>query len=356
MATIKDIAEAAGISIGTVDRIIHNRGRYSRATADKVRRIMKELNYSPNIHARGLKKTRNYSFAAVIPEEYQDSGYWKLVADGINRASEELSSFCKKAEMYHFDRYSSDSCVHTLKSALDSGCDGILIAPVIPEAVQDVLGDADIPFLFIDTDIPDENKRIAYIGQDSYQSGVLSGKLMLMMLKKEVTNNGEYILIIDPPGSNYHLKSRIAGFRSYMEKNCTSLMLKQVKIDTDDERLFHSEIAGHIKETEQLPCGIYVANSSVYYLASYLEKLTEKYTGIPVIGYDLIPGKERFVENETINFILTQQPEEQARLGLMMLYDVLVLNRHPESEVIMPLHIITKENLHTFRKEIFQTG
>ena len=351
MATLKDIAEAAGISIGTVDRIIHKRGRYSEETAEKVRRIIDELNYSPNIHARGLKKTRNYSFAAVIPEEYQDSNYWKLVADGVKRASNELSPFCSRVKIYHFDRYSSESCLKALSSALKSGCDGILIAPVIPGAVQDMLEEAEVPFLFIDTDIPDEKKRVVYIGQDSYRGGVLSGKLMSMMINCRKLHDTDYLLIIEPPGSNYHLKSRIEGFRFYIEQNCPSLRIGQVKTDTDDESRFHAEIAAVLNKTDNPPCGIYSANSSVYYLASYLEKLGGSFVDIPVIGYDLIPGKERFVETEVINFILTQQPEEQAYMGIMMLYDVLVLNKKAESEVIIPLNIITKENLHTFRKE-----
>ena len=60
MTTLKDIAESVGVSIGTVDRIIHNRGRYSEKTAEKVRKIMTDLNYIPNIHARGLKQTKKH--------------------------------------------------------------------------------------------------------------------------------------------------------------------------------------------------------------------------------------------------------------------------------------------------------
>ena len=97
MPTIKDIAEAVGVSIGTVDRIIHKRGRYSEKTAEKVRRVMEEMNYTPNIHARGLKKTRHINFAAVIPHAGQDSGYWELVIRGINHAAAELSSVSRKS-------------------------------------------------------------------------------------------------------------------------------------------------------------------------------------------------------------------------------------------------------------------
>jgi LacI family transcriptional regulator len=78
MATMKDIAEAAGISIGTVDRIIHNRGRYSEETAELVRKAMKELNYTPNIHARGLKQTKKHIFMLSS----QKGTGWRILASG----------------------------------------------------------------------------------------------------------------------------------------------------------------------------------------------------------------------------------------------------------------------------------
>ena len=78
MATIKDIAERAGISIGTVDRIIHNRGRFSSDTAEKVRRIMEDLNYKPNVMARHLSQSKQYRVGVLLPHPDQDSGYWTL--------------------------------------------------------------------------------------------------------------------------------------------------------------------------------------------------------------------------------------------------------------------------------------
>ena len=54
MATIKEIAEKAGVSIGTVDRVLHNRGMVNAQTKERVETVMKELNYRPNQVAQGL--------------------------------------------------------------------------------------------------------------------------------------------------------------------------------------------------------------------------------------------------------------------------------------------------------------
>ena len=46
---IKDIAERSGVSVGTVDRVLHNRPNVSRPAREKVEKALKELNYQPNM-------------------------------------------------------------------------------------------------------------------------------------------------------------------------------------------------------------------------------------------------------------------------------------------------------------------
>ena len=51
---IKDIAVLAGVSEGTVDRVLHNRGEVSKKSKEAVEKVLKEINYSPNLLARSL--------------------------------------------------------------------------------------------------------------------------------------------------------------------------------------------------------------------------------------------------------------------------------------------------------------
>jgi LacI family transcriptional regulator len=348
MATMKDIAEAVGISIGTVDRIIHNRGRYSEETAEQVRKVMKDLNYIPNIHARGLKQTKKHIFGVVIPHSKQDGGYWRLVEEGILKAASELASFGNDIRVFRFDRYSSASCIDALSGALSSDVEGMLIAPCRPDDMRALLEQTDIPYIFIDTNIPDLKRRTAYIGQDSRQSGILAGKLMsLLIAGRAAAGQDQYVLVVDPPGSNFHLYNRIEGFRYYMDAVMPEIRLITLKAEADDEYYFHSRLKEFCMNNP-LPSGLFAANSSVYYIASFLEKEGERYTSIPLVGYDVIPGRESAVEKGIIDFVLTQQPEVQGYRGIIMLYDHVVLKKEISKEVIMPLNLITRENIHTF--------
>lgn len=51
---IKDIAERAGVSVGTVDRVLHNRPNVSKPAREKVEEALKEMNYQPNVYALSL--------------------------------------------------------------------------------------------------------------------------------------------------------------------------------------------------------------------------------------------------------------------------------------------------------------
>ncbi|MFW5657196.1 MAG: LacI family DNA-binding transcriptional regulator, partial [Bacteroidota bacterium] len=64
---IKDIAQLAGVSIGTVDRVIHNRGEVSEKTREKILNIVKEMNFEPDILASTLASKKTFRFAVLFP-------------------------------------------------------------------------------------------------------------------------------------------------------------------------------------------------------------------------------------------------------------------------------------------------
>lgn len=66
MASIKDVAREAGVSISTVSRIINNSTLISEVTRDRVLKVMRELNYVPNSMAQGLSNQQPYAVALLV--------------------------------------------------------------------------------------------------------------------------------------------------------------------------------------------------------------------------------------------------------------------------------------------------
>ena len=68
-ATIKDIAKLTGFSIATISRVINNKGLfYSKSTYDKIISAAESLNYYPDAIARGLKTSKTYNIAFLVPK------------------------------------------------------------------------------------------------------------------------------------------------------------------------------------------------------------------------------------------------------------------------------------------------
>ena len=65
--TIMDIARRTGLSKGTVDRVLHNRGEVSKKSYDKVMTAVKEMGYEPNMYASLLAKSQKRSIAVLLP-------------------------------------------------------------------------------------------------------------------------------------------------------------------------------------------------------------------------------------------------------------------------------------------------
>ena len=87
---IKDIAEKAGCSIGTVDRVIHNRGKVAEPVRERVLRIIKELDYKPNVSARVLAGKRTITLGILLPA-FRQGEYWELPRLGINEAMDRFN-------------------------------------------------------------------------------------------------------------------------------------------------------------------------------------------------------------------------------------------------------------------------
>ena len=77
MITIKDIAQKTHVSIGTVDRVLHGRGRVAKKTEEKILALVKKTGYKTNIHGRNLVLKKTFHFGIIMPQAGQDSCYWE---------------------------------------------------------------------------------------------------------------------------------------------------------------------------------------------------------------------------------------------------------------------------------------
>ncbi|MGQ8337924.1 substrate-binding domain-containing protein [Sunxiuqinia sp. A32] len=346
---IKDIAEKAKVSIGTVDRVIHNRGEVSPATKELILKIIKEMDYQPNIIASTLASKKVYRFAIFIPEPISEEAYWNKPLVGIKRAFQEIQQYGVEISTYQFKQNDPSSYSTTSKMIMENKPDGVVLAPFFSresgEFIQQ-LQNQKIPFVFIDSNFPDCDK-ISFIGQNSYQSGALAAKLFNFSLPEKAS-----ILVIHfakEMDNQNHLVQREKGFYKYFKDNdpkeYKSLITLEITNPTD--KSYYKELDNAFKKNTDLK-GVFVTNSQGYRVAQYLNE--RKIEGIRLIGHDLIKENIQFVKNETIDFLICQRPEEQGFNAVNTLFQHIILKKEVQKEKFTSIDIVTKENIDYYKE------
>lgn len=339
--TTAEIARQANVSRGTVDRVLHNRGRVSKETEEKIKSILNQVDYKPNVFARSLKLARPFRFGVIIPNTSFDTFYWDLPRQGIDMAVNELKEHRVEALFYTYENYDESSFERALKKATNAGetIDGLLIAPVFSESAAKKLAKIpeELPFVLLDTNVPD-SKALGFIGSDSFKSGVLSARLLHILIKY-----GGYIAVLRELPENLHIFERINGFTSYFE-NHLNLPVKIYDADRQVDANIISQTTEQIIVDNPDVSGIFVSGSFAHQVAIKLEELGKEHS-IFVIGYDLTDLNRKYLETGAIDFLISNHPSRQGYQGLYTLFRHVVLKRDVEPVQNMPLDIVMKENL-----------
>ena len=344
---VKEIARLANVSLATVDRVLHNRAGVSEQTRTKIQKIIKRLNYRPNILARRLASGKVYRFAALIPAVSEETAYWQAPLNGINRAESELSQYGIKVERYFFDQNDKKSFTAKARVILDSEIDGVVLAPsFVEESVQftNTCRELKIPYVFINSDIPSQ-ESLCYIGPELFKSGYLAAslagfsrheksKILVVNIVKEIDNQQHYIV------------RKEEGFRSYFQDKHIATDIIEMNINQTDYKAVEKSLTEVFERNPDITT-IFVTNSRVFSVARFLEKKGRK--DILLIGYDYIDENIEALKKGMINFLICQKPEEQGYRGVMALYHHLILKIPVATIDYMPIDIITRENYEFYK-------
>jgi LacI family transcriptional regulator len=343
---IKDIARLAGVSVGTVDRVLHNRGRVSDDALKKVLAVLDQIEYKPNLIARTLGANKVYKIAALIPNPDQDP-YWASSKAGISQAEAEWLRYGVTVQPYFFNLYDKDSFKEVAELVTDARPDGILVAPIFYHETLpffEEFREQGIPYVLFNTNIP-EAHPLSFIGQNLFQSGKVGAELMHM-----AQNGGHGVLAVlhvnEDLDNSVHLLEKEKGFREYFEeKNHPGFTVKTLNLYNPDQMTFERQL-NELLDDPHLK-GIFVSTSKgTYVIASYLEKRHRN--GIRLIGYDMLDENIRFMQKGIINFLINQNPKRQAFLGVSHLVSQLILKKPAPTQDLLPLEIISAANLESY--------
>ncbi len=332
----------AEVSRATVDRVIHGRGVVSNQTEEKIRDLLKLIDYKPNVLAQSLKKGALLKIGILFPDPAYDV-YWERAAQGIDSAIKEYSVLGIHIEKFLFNPYKSASFGLNSKHIIKGKYDGIIVAPFFYNESLIFFNEckeAEIPFVTFNTHI-EEAEPLSFIGQNLVESGSAVASLLDKIIDPD---KKILVLHLDEDLSNAkHMQEKEKGFIDYFKSKGYShdkvAVLKIDSIPEIDKKL--GEILGGAGQVG----GIFVSTSKVHYIADYLK---EYKLDLKLAGYDLIEDNVKYLKSGLIDFLFFQNPRLQANKALSSLIDYLVFKKELPSRIILPTSIVIKENVESY--------
>ena len=343
---IVDIAKMAGVSKGTVDRVLHNRGSVSDAARIAIEKVLEQVNYKPNIHVSAISLKRRYKIIVTTPE-FSPGAYWESIHNGIRHALEEYENVKVEYHVFTYNQYDVYSCRETFEKIAGIEMDALIIGPTFNEETVNLckkLDDRDIPYIFVDSTIEDTSP-LAFFSADHYVCGFMIAKLITSIIPAH-TNIAIFQAVRSGDRSANTTILRKKGFTDYLEKNsCSNLILSipfSVTEPEDNEmylsHLFHSQ--------KDIPA-IVVLNSRGSYIANYLAN--NHIEGVKMVCMDLTTANIEALKKSQIEYLIGQEPEYQGFYAMKTMLEYLIFKKPVERQNYVQLDILTRENIDFYK-------
>lgn len=324
-STVFDVAAAAGVSRGTVDRVVFHRGGVSEKTAEKVRNAIARLNYVPNENASRLATRRVIRFGILIPE-FKPGEYWSLIEDGFRQGVGDMPSYKVELLLRHYDSGCRQSFREQAETLLEEDIDAVITnaAPRGPlQDFLDVLQHRHIPFAFIDNKY-DDLDYLMYYGVDPYKSGTLGAFLLTM--RQKVESVAMVCVKRETEGGYDPNAPRRRGITDYLKAGFPSARIYTLFVDGDSKASTDALMDGFFSAHAGLKHIIF-PESRVHLISDWLLRHPDE--GRVVVGYDDLEKNMDALRDGAVEFLVTRKVSEQSRRLIVNFTECLIRHTDP---------------------------
>lgn len=337
--TVHDIAQAAGVSLATVDRVLNERPGVRTMTASRVHEAIDKLGYVRDVHAANLARGRRYRFAFVLPDS--QTQFMAALRDSIAEASRGMRT--ERAEFRIIDVPLNDSAamMASLTGVLDAGLDGIAIMANETPVVRDMIAhlkDQAVAVATLVTDQPNA-ERDHFVGIDNVAAGRTAGVLMGRFLSGR---SGKIIVVVNTTLARDMIDRR-HGFDEVIAQDFPNLTVLP-SLEGYDDREISARVTAQCLSNHDDVVGIYCIGAGTRGVTQSVGKagLAGKLT---TICHELTPATRKGLEDGLINVVINQNVGHLVRSATRVLkarcdgLDVI------ESQERIRIEIVIKENL-----------
>ncbi len=315
--TVKSLAQAAGVSRGTVDRVLHNRGAVKPEVAQRIRTLAKEFGYVPNRAGRALAASKTpFKIGVLLP------GIGNLFFDdvkaGILKAVADYSDLGLEVVVREVQGYEVNTHANAIEYLLNKNCQALCLSTVDDPQIRErinALTQSGMPVVLLNTDISAVN-RMCYVGSDYKTAGATCGGLLSMCRHQEPLK----ILVVT--GSKLMLghNLRIEGLKQELTRQGSAFEIVAV-VESNDSDIRAQELTlQQIKVHPDINC-VYVTGAGVQGVGAALIALERP--EIFAISFDEVYTTRELLQEGIIKFTVCQQPERQGYHAVKRAYQAL---------------------------------
>ena len=345
---IKDIAERAGVSVGTVDRVLHNRPNVSKSARERVEQALAEMDYQPNVYASALAYNKDYTFVCIMPK-HDSEAYWDEIEEGVTAATARRRDFHVSLKILFYERFNEPTFVKAAVECRDLKPDGVIVVPAkleLTRALTDELAEQNIPFILLDSYLPDL-KPLAFFGQDSFQSGYFAARMLMLIASQEKE------IMMMKQLKNGHIGSkqqsnRETGFRHYMKDHFPKVKITELNLPMGGKKEELDKILERFFEEHPHLHHCITFNSKAHLVGEFLLRTNRR--NVQIMGYDMVPKNAECVRQGSISFLIAQHAYMQGYACVETLFQAIVLRKEVNPVNYMPIELLTRENIEFYRR------
>jgi LacI family transcriptional regulator len=337
--TTRDLAEAAGVSLATVDRVLNKRPNVSKRSRERVEQAIVKIGYVRNLAAVNLAKNRTYSFRFVFPTTGDE--YLRELINEAHEAGADLKSDLTDVDCYQLNMQDPHEVANYLSTLDKAQVDGVAImAPESPQVRDAIarLAERDIKVVqFLSGQEKLEN--LDFVGADNVAAGATAARIISRFLGQV---RGKVMVIADTMQSLNNIQRRLGFDRVLNSGFATLTALPSLETHNDEGRA--QRIISRQLQADSDIVAVYVISSEARIPVEQVANCREL-TTLTIVVHERTPFTENALRNDLIDAVIAQNPGHAVRSALRILRARCDNRQIVAAQEKIRIEILLKDNL-----------
>jgi LacI family transcriptional regulator len=310
--TLKDVADAAGVSVATVDRVLNGREGVRTGTMEKVETAIRSLGYAPSSLASRIQPP-NRRFVFIMPAGR--NAFFSALADSVSKLGEWLPFSGSTCSVKHVDVFDGPAVAAALAETRFADFDGVAVAALDHPAVREeinALKQRGIAVVTLVSDVP-SSRRDWYVGIDNTAAGRTAATLLGRFLPNR---KGKVALIAGSLSLRDHAERRF-GFEQVIAEDFPDVEVIAVREGRDDPTRVNTLTAELLRDHGDL-AGLYNVGAGNEGVVAALERASRT-AHVVYIAHELTDTNRAALMRGTIDALIGQDAGNEARSAARLL-------------------------------------